>query len=152
MTLAAVLLFYIGELPLNQLLNKRDSDRAGKARRGAGRAAQSGDSEFINLELDKTATEDYRAWREDSDHIYDVWTALLEDGYRVNTKFDSYSDACAAFIIPSEGSANAGYILTGRGGNAYRAVSEALYKHEVVLLGTWGAALAQRRGHDDPDF
>jgi len=137
---------------MNQLLNKRDTDRSDRAKRSTRGAARPGDSEFINLELDKEATAHYRVWREDSDHVYDIWTSLLEEGYRVNTKFDSYSNACSAFIIPGDGGENSGYILTGRGGNAYRAVSEAIYKHEVLLSGSWGAALDERRGHDDPDF
>jgi len=126
--------------------------RSGRGQPGGGGRRPDRDVEFINLELDKVAQADYRLWREDLEHVVTVWTELLEEGYRVNTKYDDYSSSCAVFIIPPDGNDNSGYILTGRGGNAYRAVSEAIYKHEVLLSGVWGAALAERRGHDDPDF
>jgi len=140
------------EVGMGQKDRQIDARTNGRIRGGGSKPGSRGDAQFINLELDKVATEDYRIWREGTDHVYDLWTSLLTEGYRVNTKFDDYSDACSAFIIPGEDSQNSGYILTGRGGNAYRAVSEALYKHEVLLQGSWGAAIDQRRGHDDPDF
>lgn len=137
-------------------MGQKDREIDGKTNRGPRRAQrqayQQRDVEFINLELDKVAQADYRVWREGLDHVVDLWTELIRGGYRVNTKFDDYSDACSAFIIPGDDSENSGYILTGRGGNAYRAVSEALYKHEVLLSGEWGNAVNERRGHDDPDF
>jgi len=137
-------------------MGQKDRALDERSNRGPSRAQRRNsyqpDVEFINLELDKEATTDYRGWREDSDHVYTLWTELLEEGYRVNTKYDDYSSSCAAFIIPGDQSGNSGFILTGRGGNAYRAVSEALYKHEVLLSGSWSDAIAVRRGHDDPDF
>jgi len=110
------------------------------------------DSEFINLELDKEQTAAYREWRNDAEAVIDRWTELLEEGYRVNTKYDDYSSSCAVFIIPDERSDNYGFILTGRGGNAYRAVSEALFKHVEVLHGVWGNYQARPPITDDPDF
>lgn len=130
---------------------KDERDNAARGRDKL-RQRRGGDAEFINLELDKENTANYRAWRDDFDHVFDLWADMLKDGYRVNTKWDDYSSSCAAYIIPDEGHENFGYILTGRGGNPYRALSEALYKHEVLLSGIWGAAIRERRGNDDPDF
>lgn len=109
-------------------------------------------SEFINIELGKDEIAAQRLWREDLEHVLELWTELVEGGYRINTKYDDYSSSCAAFIIPGDGSDNAGYILTGRGGTPYRALTEALYKHEILLRGEWARAFAARNVADDPDF
>jgi len=110
------------------------------------------DSEFINLELNKEQTAIYRQWRTDVDGVIELWTDLVKEGYRVNTKWDNYSNSCAAFVIPDGDSANDGFILTGRGGNAYRAVSEALFKHFEILRGEWAGSRELGRGDSDPDF
>ena len=110
------------------------------------------DSEFINLELTVEQTTAYRIWREDPEVVFDYWGKLIEEGYRVNTKWDSYNDCCAAFIIPDADGDNGGFILTGRGGTPYRALSEALFKHVEVLRGEWSNSGSKRGRPDDPDF
>jgi len=129
--------------------------KSGTGNRGGGAARgnrHNSDVEFVNLELDVEQTQEYRKWRNDIEDVVAVWSELLEEGYRVNTKYDSYSNACAAFIIPDEQSDNSGYILTGRGGNAYRAVSEALFKHHFLLTGGWATYPHRPRLQDDSDF
>jgi len=110
------------------------------------------DSEFVNLELDKEQTAQFREWRSDVENVINLWTELVEGGYRVNTKYDDYSSSCAAFIIPGDGSDNMGFLLTGRGGNPYRAVAEAIFKHFEVLHGDWRQFAAQSPLERDPDF
>jgi len=110
------------------------------------------DSEFINLELDKEQTAAYREWRLDVENVFDLWTELIEGGYRVNTKYDDYSSSCATFIIPDDGSDNVGFLLTGRGGNAYRALSEAIYKHFEILKGVWGNYSPSDKPGRDSEF
>jgi len=134
---------------------KDEQQRLGHTRRAGSAARTTGyrsDSEFINLELDKEQTAAYRQWREDIANVIDLWTELIEGGYRVNTKYDDYSSSCAAFIIPGEGAENVGFILTGRGGNAYRAVSEAIFKHYEVLHGDWRSRQARDPFDRDADF
>lgn len=130
------------------------SGRSKRTGRGnsAGTTRYRSDSEFVNLELDKEQTTAYRQWREDLTAVDEAWSELLEEGYRVNTKYDDYSSAYAAFVIPSEGSDNSGFLLTGRGGTPYRAVAEAIFKHVFVLKGLWGNFVPQRNFRDDPDF
>jgi len=133
-------------------------DRAGKngdSPRGARaptRARYNSDSEFVALELDKEQTAAYRSWRLDLEAVEEVWSAVLEEGYRVNTKYDDYSGGYAAFVIPADGSDNSGFLLAGRGGTPYRAVCEALFKHEFVLKRAWGSFVPQRDFRNDPDF
>jgi hypothetical protein len=130
---------------------RKNPRRAGKA---SSRSAfrRSSDVEFVNLELDTEQVGEYRQWRQDIEEVCSVWSEVLEEGYRVNTKYDDYSSAYAAFIIPDEQSENAGYILTGRGGNPYRAVSEALYKHRFLLPGGWATYPNRPRVTDDNEF
>jgi len=137
---------------MTRVLNERDEKRSAASARRKARPLQRGDSVFINRELSKEETSEYRLWREDLDNVITRWTELIEEGYRVNTKYDDYSSSCAAFIIPGDGMDNDGYILTGRGGNAYRAVSEALFKHAVIFEGVWSDIDFRPQGPDDPDF
>jgi len=125
--------------------------RGGRAKQGADTRGNT-DSEFINRELTVEETAHYRVWRDEIDLVVASWTELVEGGYRVNTKYDDYSSCCAAFIIPDRDSDNSGYILTGRGGNAYRAVSEAIYKHFVVFRGVWASPSKSESVHRDDDF
>jgi len=109
-------------------------------------------SEFINHDLTKEEKEAYYEWREDIQAVNAAWTAALTDNYRINTKLDEYNDCFASFIIPDDGSDNAGYILAGRGGNALRAVSEALFKHSVIFGGAWRPDGGHGGRENDPDF
>lgn len=133
-------------------LNKRDEKRADKRARQSSRPRYQSDSEFINRELTKEEQADYREWRNDLDGVLAEWSELLEGGYRVNTKYDDYSSAFACFIIPPDDGDNSGFILTGRGGNPYRAVSEAVFKHSEIFHGVWHSMSASSALRDDPDF
>jgi len=133
-------------------------DEQRERRRGAGNSGAkrstgySSDSEFINLELDKKQTAAYREWRNDLENVLNLWLELVEAGYRVNTKYDDYSSACACFIIPMETTENGGYILTGRGSSPYRALTEAIYKHQEILHGDWSQGIQKEPLDRDPDF
>jgi hypothetical protein len=130
--------------------NKSVGRGARPARNNRGSYQQ--DSEFVNLELTNEQRNDYRNWRQDLEEVENLWSEVCEEGYRVNTKYDDYSSAYAAFVIPDGQSDNAGYILTGRGGSPYRAVSEALFKHRFLLQGNWANFPQRPRLSDDPDF
>jgi len=108
--------------------------------------------EFINLELTQEQIADYRSWRDDTEAVLQTWTEALEAGYKINTKYDDYSSSIACFMFAPEDEPNSEFILTGRGGNAFRAVSEALYKHEHIFRGDWTNNPVRKRGGDDPDF
>lgn len=110
------------------------------------------DSEFINLELDAKQTKQYRDWRLSAEAVIDAWTELLEAGYRLNTKYDDYSSSIAAFLIPDAENENSGFILTGRGGNAYRAMSEVIFKHFEILHGDWRPAAEHSPLDRDAEF
>jgi hypothetical protein len=131
---------------------QRKSTRSGGKAPSRDAFRRNSDVEFINLELDTTQIGEYRQWRQDLGDVSSVWAEVLEEGYRVNTKYDDYSGSYAAFIIPSEQSENFGYILTGRGGNPYRAVSEALFKFKFLLPGGWATYPNRPRLTDDAEY
>lgn len=132
----------------NQAVDRKD------ARKGKGQASRGGasDSEFINLELDKEQTHAFRQWRDDVEGVLAELDSAISDGYRVNVKFDDYSSSPTAFMFPDPTGGNAGYILTGRGGTAYRAIAEVIYKHTAVLGGDWSSWHNRTSEQDDPDF
>lgn len=127
----------------------RKSPRSGSQQR---RSRPEGDSEFINIELNNNQTADYRAWRGDTDTVFTVLDEAVNSGYKVSLKYDDYSSSFAVFMFPPPGNDNTGYILTGRGGTAYRALGECLYKHHVIFAGTWLDASISGSPSDDPDW
>ncbi len=131
-----------------QLLSKRNRGRGSRQ----SISSSASDSEFINLELDKEQTVRYREWRDDVINVLDIWTEEIENGYRFSTKYDDYSSSVAAFMFPDPLGPNSGFILTGRGGTAFRALSECLFKHREDLRGEWGNGGRSNLRLDDPDF
>lgn len=132
----------------------RDDKRKKRSDRNpaSSRYRSGGDIEFVNRELTNEETTAYRSWRSDVEQVSELWMEVLEGGYRVNTKYDDYSSSCAAFIFPPEGSENSGLALTGRGGNPYRAVAEALFKHQWIFKGVWSLSTLHPSRQEDPDF
>jgi len=110
----------------------RASARAAKQRR----QAQAG-SEFVNLELSKEQKLELRSTFDDLDTLGEALTDLLSDGTKVTCKYDERNSCAVAFAFAAEDSSNAGYILTGRGRDATRALRELVYKHRVILDGEW---------------
>jgi len=135
------------------VMSRKKEEEHGRRRAAVKSAARgNSDSEFINYELDKEQTAAYREWRDDFENVLNIVTELIEEGYRVTIKFDDYSSSCAVFLIPPAEGENDGYILTGRGSTAYRALSEAMYKHSDVFRGTWSVGAKPGSLDRDPDF
>jgi len=131
---------------------RRERNPRSAPSRGVPARGRTADSEFINLELDKEQTGEYRQWREDLVNVLDILTEEVEGGYKFSIKYDDYSSSVACFMLPVDGGENSGFILTGRGSTAWRAVSEVLYKHREITGGNWINGRRGPRGLDDPDF
>lgn len=108
-------------------------------------------SEFINYDLTKDDKARFKAWVSGS--TFDPWDLidkLIEGGYSLSIKPDSYHDCCAAYIQPtSEGNPNSGYILSGRAGCGSMAVLGALFRHLVIFEQEWPTDTVRRGGLDD---
>jgi len=127
-------------------------------RKGAGskpvasRGRKDGDSTFVNRELSKDELADYRSWRSNVDDVDLVWREAVDSGYKFTVRYDDRNNCSVAFMFPDDGGDNFGFILTGRGGTPYRAVSECLYKHHVLFGGAWFEASSGPSGPNDPDW
>jgi hypothetical protein len=135
--------------------DKNERQRRGEGtppRRRVPAGGGTADSEFINLELDKEQTVQYREWRANSQEVLDLLDKEIESGYRFTFKYDDYNRGFACFMFPADDSDNSRYILTGRGGSAFRALAECLFKHWGVLGGEWSRAYDRPRGGADPDW
>lgn len=110
------------------------------------------DSEFVNRELTVEETAKYRSWRSDFETVEALQSEMIENGYRFTLRYDDRNLCIACFCFPPEGSDNYGFILTGRGGTAYRAASELLYKHAEIFGGDWMLSPGMRNSSEDPEF
>ncbi len=131
---------------------QRAAQRGGGGKQRQGRGRGQSDQEFVNLELNAEQVKEFRAWREDFDGVIDEWGAILNDGYKTSIKYDDYSSSYTAYFFAPEDSDNVGYILSGRGGNPYRALSELVYKHTRILQGEWSQYHSNGKAVDDPDY
>lgn len=106
------------------------------------------DNQFINYNLDKTQQKECKAYVITEPELFDRLSALITDGYRFGVSLDRDDRTFSAFMQArtSEGP-NAGYILTGRGSTAFKALKQLLYKHFVCLDGSW-ETWAERNGDD----
>ena len=125
----------------------KKGQRVGQQGRG-----QQRDSQWVNRELSAQETLAYREWRADMETVDLLWREALDSGYKFSVKWDDYSNSVACFMFPPDGGDNEGFILAGRGGTGWRAVSEALYKHTELLGGVWDRGGSSVTGPDDPDW
>lgn len=130
---------------------KRRDQPERKQRTGRG-AKSAGDSEFVNRELTEAESPGLYAWREDTQNVFDRLEELLEEGYKVSLKYDDYSSSPCAFLFPPAGGENDGLILTGRGGDPYRALCECLYKHLELFQGVWVVPVGKGAQQRDSDW
>src|SRR6185436_14806861 len=92
-----------------------------------------------------------KRWLPDAADILDGGDKLCEAGYRVMTKYDTYSKAYACFIQRVDGkNVNENMILTGRGSSAHKAFKQALFKHHVLFQEDW-SPYAQQSGSREID-
>lgn len=96
-------------------------------------------NEFVRRELSAAETTAYRLWRSDAEAVFEVLDETIEAGYKFSLRYDDYSRSPSCICFPPEDSDNSGLLLSGRGGSAYRALAECLYKHSVLLSGLWSS-------------
>jgi len=101
-----------------------------------GRSGQS-DSEFVDLELSKEEKAALREFAATMEELDEELEGLFKDGTKVTTRWDDRNSCYVAFAFAADGSDNVGYILTGRGGSASRAIRQLLFKNRVLLAGEW---------------
>lgn len=108
-------------------------------------------SKFLNHTFTETDKQGFKTWaQENGNEMSSMLDKLLDDGYSLSVKFDSFSSAFAAFIQTSDASnENVGYILSGRSRSASMAIYAVLYRHYVLFEGVWPLRLANNNRMDD---
>lgn len=108
-------------------------------------------SVFINHTFDEGTKAAFKEWSaKNAANIGDFIDKLLDDGYSLSVKPDSFNDAIAAYIQPvSDDSENAGYILTGRSRSGGGAIMAAVYRHYAVFEGRWPTDHTSKSRLDD---
>lgn len=111
------------------------------------------DAVFINYELDKAAQAACKAWPVSADALFQSVLGLVERGYAITLKWDTYSDSHAAFMrfVGQGEPENAGLILTGRGSTPEKALKQMLYKHFEVMAEVWEFFVTRRSAEEIDD-
>lgn len=131
--------------------------RGKKWERAGGTGAQfnrrpSDDSEFVNLELNVKEKEELRAWCVDPIELDAMLEGMFADGTKITVRNDDRNRCIVAFAFPPPDSDNSGYILTGRGASASRALRQLAYKHHVMLDGHWSDYHNRPGARDEDDW
>jgi hypothetical protein len=107
--------------------------------------------EFINYDLTKEDKAKLHEWRATRDFSLEMLIdTIVDSSYNLSVKFDAYNHCFGAFLTPRlPDTANAGYILTGRGSTACAAITGVLFRHFVLFEGEWPTDLVRRGGIDD---
>jgi len=89
---------------------------------------------FIQYELDTAQQAQCKGWVISSDDLWAEVLSLVDSGYTVSLKYDTYSEAYACFIRggDQDGNPNSGFILSGRGSTPAKAFKQACFKHGAI--------------------
>jgi hypothetical protein len=97
-------------------------------------------AEFVQLELTDDQAKQLKAETVSAESLFDSMERMIDDGYKFTFKYDSYGDCVGVWCQPTDdGSENSGCILTGRGSSAGKAIKQLLFKHHILLQGSWRA-------------
>lgn len=99
------------------------------------------DAVFLNCDLDKQLKKDLVVWcgQEANQDVFNLFEKIVDAGIKIGLGYDAYNECfqCSLSKPVQEGSKSRTYILVGRGGNLVQAVQACLFKHFVMLDGTW---------------
>jgi hypothetical protein len=110
------------------------------------------ENEFVNLELSKEQRTQLKEMFVDALDLDMALAEIFDDGTKITLKFDDRNDCYVAFGFAPADSDNAGYVLTGRGGSATRALRELVYKHLHILNGDWASYHNRAANRDGDDW
>jgi len=96
------------------------------------------DAKFIQYELDEATQKACKNWEVSTSDLVDTLDRLVDDGYRVTVKWDSWSEAYSASLQQTmDDGKNPGYILVGRGSTGAKALKQVIFKHYTVMQEDW---------------
>jgi len=105
--------------------------------------------QFVNCNLDKVQKNDMKSKVMSAEELLGGLEAMIDDGYKISFSYDKGNDATGCFATaPVDGHKHKGLCLAARGPDASGALKSLLYKHHVVLDGSWGAAVDRDHERD----
>lgn len=112
-----------------------------------------GGAKFLNYDFSEAEKKKFKEWAvRNAEELIGLLDRLIDDGYHLSVKFDSYNQCVGAFIICRDPkSENSGWILTGRGSGVLGAVMGALYRHYVLFEAQWPIEAVSRRANLDDE-
>ena len=110
-----------------------------------------GDVLFINVDLDKNQRQALREWSKSyGPQTFEMIDRLLEAGYNLSLKRDTYNEAFSAFLTaPKKDNANSGFILTSRASGSMNALMGLLFRHYVLFEEDWPEYNRPKAAFDD---
>lgn len=98
------------------------------------------DVQFVNWSLSVDEKAACKAWNLVLSEFDDALANLIESGYKTTLSYDNFRACYTASIVPTkDAKSNQGYILTGKGSTAFKALKQALYIHYHIMGEEWAA-------------
>ena len=117
-------------------MGQTNDGRAGKPGRSsrATQAPRFNAARFVQYELDEEQSRQCKAWQLDDSSLLLELLALVDDGYTVTARYDTFSDAYACWVQVrgDDSHVNNGLILSGRGSTPAKAIKQAIFKHRAM--------------------
>lgn len=101
-------------------------------------------SGFLDFRLSDDQLADLDDWQPSVAEIWEKVDSVLHDGYKVTLSYNAkYHTATATLIDESLSRRSGGYGLSSSDSDGALALKAAMFKHFVVLQGTWESLLDQ---------
>ncbi len=101
----------------------------------------SSDAFFLNCDLDKQLKKDLVAWcaQQENLDVFNLFEKIVDSGIKIGMSYDAFNECmqCSLSKPITEGGKTKTYILVGRGGSLVQAIQAVLFKHFIMLEGTW---------------
>lgn len=109
------------------------------------RAPRFNSARFVNYELDTAQQAACKGWDISPDGVWQEMQNLVDEGYSISIKFDTFSESYACFVRAgdSDDAPNRGFILAGRGSSCWKAAKQCLFKHAEIGA-DWGEYAEKR--------
>jgi len=98
------------------------------------------DVQFINWSLSAEEKQSCKIWVLTLEDFDNALATLIEGGYKTTLSYDSFRSCYTCSIVPTkDAKSNQGFILTGKGSTATKALKQALYIHFHIMSEDWAS-------------
>lgn len=98
------------------------------------------DVTFVNWSLSPEEKAACKAWVLSLEDYDDALATLIEGGYKTTLSYDNFRSCYTCSVVPQkDAKSNQGFILTGKGSTATKALKQALYIHFHVMSEEWAS-------------